>query len=49
MNCYYQKLLIKVKIKCIILALFLHEKSDFAKIFKNLAKYRCKNNFVGSK
>ena len=49
MNYYYQKLLIKMKIKCIILALFLHEKSDFAKILKNLAKYRSKNNFVDLK
>jgi len=26
----------------------LYEKNDFAKISKNLARYRFKNNFVGS-
>jgi len=25
-----------------------HEKNDFAKLSKNLAKYKSKNNFVGS-
>jgi len=25
----------------------IHEKHDFAEISKNLARYRCENNFVG--
>ena len=29
------------------IAVFVHRKNDFAKIFKNLTRYRSKNNFVG--
>jgi len=29
------------------LILSAHEKNDFAKLFKNLTRYECENNFIG--